>query len=156
MAVAFRPRPNDSWMNSRYGSQLLSVGVAVGCFMDSLGTAKSVVTCMAGFATLAACSLAPLSAVFGSEPVVTSMAGFARPQPGARTWRPAALRYLLAVSRRTPVACSMRRKDHPSWPKALFVVVYRRSIRCSCRWRLLCLSASSTSRTTTSLWPVLK
>src|SRR6185503_14517976 len=47
------------------------------------------------------------------------MAGFARPQPGGRTWRPAALRYVLAVSRRTPVACSMRRKDQPSLPKAI-------------------------------------
>src|SRR5215204_5800141 len=49
------------------------------------------------------------------------MAGFApRPQPpGARTLIPAALRYALAVSRRTPVACSMRRKDQPRRPKAI-------------------------------------
>src|SRR5688572_19045575 len=48
------------------------------------------------------------------------MAGFAlRPQPpGRRTLMPAALRYALAVSRRTPVACSIRRKDQPSRPKA--------------------------------------
>jgi hypothetical protein len=52
--------------------------------------------------------------------VVTSMAGFVvRTQPGARTWMPAAFRYPLAVSRRTPVACSMRRKDQPSRPKAI-------------------------------------
>ena len=32
---------------------------------------------------------------------------------------PAAFRYPLAVSRRTPVACSIRRKDQPSLPKAI-------------------------------------
>ena len=80
-------------MNSRYGSQLLSV-VAAGC----------------GF----------VADLLRPESVVTSMAGFAvRFQPGARTWMPAALRYALAVSRRTPVACSMRRKDQPSLPKAI-------------------------------------
>jgi len=49
------------------------------------------------------------------------MAGFAaRPQPpGGRTLIPAAFTYPPAVSRRTPVACSIRRKDHPSRPKAM-------------------------------------
>ena len=51
--------------------------------------------------------------------MVTSMAGFALTQPGWRTLIPAPLRYTLAVSRRTPVACSMRRKDQPSLPKAI-------------------------------------
>jgi hypothetical protein len=54
--------------------------------------------------------------------VVTSMAGFAgarRPHPGRHTTAPAAFRYALAVSRRTPVASSMRRKDHPSFPNAI-------------------------------------
>lgn len=37
-----------------------------------------------------------------------------RPRP--RTATPAAFRYALAVSRRTPVAASMRRSDHPSRP----------------------------------------
>ena len=80
-------------MNFRYGSQPLSV------------------TDVAGFV---------VSGEVPPESVVTSMAGFAvRTQPGARTWMPAAFKYPLAVSRRTPVACSMRRKDQPSRPKAI-------------------------------------
>jgi hypothetical protein len=48
------------------------------------------------------------------------MAGFAaRFQPGCRTLMPAAFIYALAVSRRTPVACSMPRKDQLSRPKAI-------------------------------------
>src|SRR5215813_10627834 len=50
------------------------------------------------------------------------MAGFAgarRPHPGRHTVTPAVLRYALAVSLRTPVACSMRRKGHPSFPSAI-------------------------------------
>ena len=57
------------------------------------------------------------------ESGVTSLAGFAgarRPHaPGGRTAIPAAFRYAPAVSRRTPVACSMRRKGHPSFPSAM-------------------------------------
>jgi Putative transposase len=52
----------------------------------------------------------------GLVPVVTSMAGFAgrRPHaPGGRTAMPAAFRYARAVSRRTSVSCSIRRKDLP-------------------------------------------
>jgi hypothetical protein len=67
---------------------------------------ESVVTSMAGFA--------------GSGSVVTCMAGFAdarRSHPGWRT--PAVFRYALTVSLRTPVASSMRRKDHPSFPSAM-------------------------------------
>src|ERR1700745_1054766 len=50
------------------------------------------------------------------------MAGFAgarRPHPGKHTTTPAAFKYPLAVSLRTPVASSMRRKDHPSFPNAI-------------------------------------
>src|SRR5215468_467392 len=50
------------------------------------------------------------------------MAGFAgarRPHPGKHTATPAAFKYPLAVSLRTPVASSMRRKDHPSFPNAI-------------------------------------
>ena len=61
-----------------------------------------------------------------SGSVATSMAGFAtplaavRPQPpGARRAIPAAFRYRLAVSRRTPVVCSIRRSDQPSRPRAI-------------------------------------
>jgi hypothetical protein len=39
--------------------------------------------------------------------------------PDGRTPIPAALRYLPAVSRRTPVSCSMRRNGHPSRPRAI-------------------------------------
>jgi hypothetical protein len=57
------------------------------------------------------------------NPVVTSsaLAGFAggrRPHaPGGRTAIPAAFRYAPAVSRRTPVSCSMRRSGDPSRPR---------------------------------------
>ena len=54
--------------------------------------------------------------------VITSLAGFAgaRPHlPGGRKTIPAALRYLAAVSRRTPVARWIRRNDHPSRPNAM-------------------------------------
>jgi len=50
------------------------------------------------------------------------MAGFAgaRPHlPGGRKAIPAAFRYAAAVSRRTPVARWMRRRDHPSRPNAM-------------------------------------
>ena len=57
-----------------------------------------------------------------SKSVITCMAGFEaarRPQPpGDRTAIPAAFRYTLAVSRRTPVAPWMRRRLHPSRPNA--------------------------------------
>ena len=70
---------------------------------------KPAVTSLAGFAPV--------------ESVVTSLAGFdggLRPQPrGGRTGMPAAFRYPAAVSRRTPVACSMRRTGQPSWPSAM-------------------------------------
>jgi len=39
--------------------------------------------------------------------------------PRRRTATPAALRYPLIVSRRTPVAASMHRSDHPSRPSAI-------------------------------------
>jgi hypothetical protein len=49
----------------------------------------------------------------------TSMAGFGGHGPtGPRTAIPAALRYALAVSRLTPVASSIRRRLHPSRPRA--------------------------------------
>jgi hypothetical protein len=59
---------------------------------------------------------------FASESGVTRMAGFAgarRPHPGRHTTTPADFRYALAVSLRTPVACSMRRSGHPSFPSAM-------------------------------------
>src|SRR5215217_920283 len=106
-------------MNFRYGSQPLSVTDVAGFVVSGEVPPESVVTCMAGFATWGRLS-ARSSPLVGSESVVTSMAGFAvRTHPGARTWMPAAFIYALAVSRRTPVACSMRRKDQPSRPKAI-------------------------------------
>src|SRR5262249_1809317 len=59
---------------------------------------------------------------FDPESGVACMAGFAgarRPHPGRHTTTPAVFRYPLAVSLRTPVASSMRRKDHPSFPRAI-------------------------------------
>jgi hypothetical protein len=66
-------------------------------------------TVMAGFAA--------------SNPVVTSLAGFAGGRrlhaPGGRIPIPAVFRYAPAVSRRTPVYCSMRRNGNPSRPRAI-------------------------------------
>jgi len=52
--------------------------------------------------------------------VDTPLAGFAGGlrRRGSRIAIPAAWRYALAVSRRMPVACSMRRSGHPSRPRA--------------------------------------
>src|SRR5260370_36645097 len=50
------------------------------------------------------------------------MAGFGggrRHLHGKQTTTPGAFKYPLAVSLRTPVASSMRRKDHPSFPSAM-------------------------------------
>ena len=63
-----------------------------------------------------------LSTAIASGSVITSLAGFAGAcphLPGGRKAIPAALRYMAAVSRRTPVACWMRRSDHPSRPNAM-------------------------------------
>src|SRR6185437_12899551 len=74
---------------------------------------------LAGFASASAFTFVGRFSVL----VVTPLAGFAgarRPHaPGGRTPIPAAFRYVLAVSRRTPVSCSMRRKGHPSRPRAI-------------------------------------
>jgi hypothetical protein len=51
--------------------------------------------------------------------VVAGFGGQTRGRPPRpRTGMPAAFRYSLAVSRRTPVEDSMRRSDHPSRPSA--------------------------------------
>jgi hypothetical protein len=95
MAMAFRPRPSPCSSSSRHGSQALVTRsrLPVG---SEIGGPKSVVTSLAGFA------------------------GARRPQPpGVRTPIPAALRQAPAVSRRTPVACSLRRSGHPSFPSAI-------------------------------------
>ena len=61
--------------------------------------------------------------------VITSreVAGFALAPPWPRTPTPAALRYALAVSRRTPSSRSIRRSDQPS----------RRSASTCCRFSSL-------------------
>src|SRR5438094_4530874 len=104
MAIALRPRPSASTITSRCGSQALACGLRPGRGGQGAG-AESVDTSLAGFAG-------------GS--VDTPLAGFGtgrRPQPpGDRTAIPAAFKYALAVSRRTPVASSIRRSGHPSRP----------------------------------------
>src|SRR5215468_7002406 len=98
MAIAFRPRRSPSSIGSRYAAQALADGgEEASRTLDSCekGAIKSVVTPMAGFA------------------------GVRRPHPGRHTTTPAVLRYALAVSLRTPVTSSMRRKDHPSFPSAI-------------------------------------
>src|SRR5580693_9872991 len=103
--MALRPCDSATSMSSRQGSLALAAGL-----LEVFGSTEPVVTspALAGFA--------------GSRPVVTSLAGFVflRPQPpGARMEMPAAFRYPAAVSRRTPVASSIRRSAQPSWPSAM-------------------------------------
>src|SRR5665213_3953185 len=108
--MALRPSDRAASMSSRYGSLVLAVALGSGGF----GSPEPVVTSfqLAGFDAA------------GS--VVTSLAGFEsagglrRPQPpGFPTGMPAAFKYPAAVSRRTPVAFSIRRSAQPSWPSAM-------------------------------------
>ena len=96
MAMALRPLRGDLSTSSRWGSQALEVGLRPGRGGPDGGAV--------------------------SESVDTSLAGFGggrRPQsPGDRTGTPAALGYLLAVSRRTPVARSIGRNGQPRRPSA--------------------------------------
>jgi len=67
---------------------------------------KPVITSLAGFAH-GGSGLIGSAALAGAESVIASLAGFAgsRPHlPGGRNAIPAALKYVAAVSRRTPVA----------------------------------------------------
>jgi hypothetical protein len=133
MAMALRPRLSPTSMASRYGSQALGLGT----------TAESVITSfsLAGFEVafafpfverfsglglglglgLGGSAISGMAGFAAPESVITSLAGFGshRPQPlGGRTAIPAAFRYAPAVSRRTWVACWMRRSDQPSRPRA--------------------------------------
>ena len=95
----------------------------------------------------------------GSVDVSEDMAGFpgrsgGRPRP--RTVRPAALRYPLAVSRRTPVAPSIRRNDQPRRPSA------RTCCRFSSAKTLLVMGRNTQFQTGVNVlgrypkWPVFK
>src|SRR6202140_2512306 len=92
-----------------------------------------------------------------SDPVVTSfsLAGFAggrRPHaPGGRTAIPAAFRYAPAVSRRTPVSCSMRRSGHPSRPRAITCCFFASLKTLLISTKAICLTPKSTSRASFSL-----
>src|SRR5262249_35866100 len=113
IAMALRPRLSPTSIVSRYGSQTLADGFGWGSCKGGFsekGLIKSVVTpaSLAGFES--------------AESVITPLAGFAdrRPHPpDGRTAIPTAFRYAPAVSRRTPVACSMRRSVQPSFPSAI-------------------------------------
>ena len=127
------PRSSSSII-SRYGSLAPDGRLTPGSGNVASGEKPSI-TSLAGFA-LSAC-LGP------KKPVITSLAGFAassptesvgtelaaldggfRPQtPGARSAILADVKFPPAVSRRTPVAASIRRKDQPRRPSA---------ITCSC------------------------
>src|SRR4051812_26542901 len=98
-------------MSSRYGSHALAAGARLGhARAESVDTPSR----LAGF-----------EAGSPSESVDTPsrLAGFgvagAWRARGARTAIPAALRYALAVSRRTPVAFSISRRLQPSPPSAI-------------------------------------
>src|SRR5512139_3873698 len=84
-------------MSSRYGSHELAVGAG-----ESVITSVEV----AGFDP-------PGSVITGAE-----VAGFGGDPPRPRTGMPAARRYSLAVSRRTPVSRWIRRSVQPSRPSA--------------------------------------
>jgi hypothetical protein len=107
MALAFRPRLSPSSMSSRYGSLVLGDG------LGRLGHPELPETDPPG-------SVVPSMAVL--EARWSPYGRFCRraaPHPGSHTTTPAAFRYPLAVSLRTPVASSMCRKDHPSFPSAV-------------------------------------
>src|SRR5271157_893343 len=119
MALALRPLLSESSMKSRKGSQALALGLRPGA-----GTRReSGDTALAGFGLPAGPAAVGASLNSAPKSVDTSLAGFAggrRPHdPGGRTATPAAFRYVPAVSRRTPVACSMRRSGQPSRPSAI-------------------------------------
>ncbi len=113
-------------VHHRRGSQALAVGLRPGGLSGGAvefanSAPKSVITSLAGFAE-GGSGMAGSVAFAGTESVITSLAGFvgARPHlPGGRKGIPAALRYAAAVSRCTPVARWMRRRDHPSRPNAM-------------------------------------
>src|SRR5260370_21124145 len=130
MAIALRPCDSANSMASRYGSQVLGDEVRDGRLGSSeagsatcsrLGTsAESVVSCVAGFAGSESASATKKPVFPASKSVVTSMAGFAVDgHPVGRKVMPAARKYPLAVSRRTPVSCWIRRRDPPSLPQAI-------------------------------------
>jgi hypothetical protein len=85
------------------------------------------------------------------KPVVTPMAGFesaCRPHPpGGHTPTSAAFRYVLMVSRRTCVACWMRRRDQPSCPRADICCFFSLFKTFAMRGRLHCLPPPSMSWT---------
>jgi|SRR5580704_4273865 hypothetical protein len=67
-------------------------------------------------------SAAPCFSEKGAIKSGVTVAGFAgarRPHPGRHTTTPADFRHALAVTLRTPAACSMRRNGHPSLPSAM-------------------------------------
>src|SRR6266487_1687253 len=111
MAMALRPRLSPKSMASRYGSQALG----------RLTTAESVITSfsLAGFEVGFDRPLLERFSGLGLGLGLQLGFGLHRPQPlGGRTAIPAAFRYAPAVSRRTWVACWMRRSDQPSRPRA--------------------------------------
>src|SRR6185437_6140788 len=96
---------------SRYGSHALADGARPGCGIATTAP-ESVDTpaLVAGFALSESVDTPPLMAGFGGQ-----SRGL---PPAALTATPAARRYPLAVSRRTPISASIRRSDHPSRPSA--------------------------------------
>src|SRR5437879_2730457 len=133
MAAALRSRLRLSSIASRNGSQKLVDRARFGSFgLESLNsTPNPVVTSfsLAGFAVSAFAfplversSVLVLAGFVASDPVVTSLAGFAggrRPHSrGRRTPIPAARREAPAVSRRTPVSGSMSSSRQPTRPSA--------------------------------------
>jgi hypothetical protein len=71
--------------------------------------------------------------------------------PAGRTAIPAAFRYAAPVSRRTPVACWMRRSVHPSRPNAETCCFFSLFKTLAMATRLQCLSPESVSRSSSSL-----
>ena len=106
--MALRPRASAAAISSRYGSQALAAGLRPGARRRARSRSTPL---LAGFAAAAAAE----SVDTLDWPVLAA----ARGCRGGRTAMPAAFKYALAVSRRTPVASSMRRSDQPSRPSAI-------------------------------------
>lgn len=115
--MALRPWAGAASITSRYGSHALARGDRD--VPESVDTSAP----LAGLAAPESVDTSPPLAGFAMPRSVDTsapLAGFAtsRRRRSARIGTPAARRYPLAVSRRTPSSASMRRSGHPSRPSA--------------------------------------
>ena len=152
IAIALRPRSSARSISSRYGSHALALGARPG-----RGAAVSWWSVLADPSRWTPRRKLPVLTrqsrwTFG---VVAGFGGQTRGRPPRRRMgMPAAFRYSLAVSRRMPVASSMRRNDQPSRPSAM--TSCPRSRRCSCPARHHVHSSGVNVSVAYAWWPVFR